>query len=352
MRKLASIQTVSTVEAIPEATAIERIRVLGWWVVVKKGEFRPGDRVVYCEIDSLLPERPEFEFLRASSFKPPILDGDTLVQRAGLRIKTVRLRGQVSQGICFPLSILPPNAPQADGDDVTELLDIIKYEPPAPVGMGGRVRGGFPGFLSKTDEIRVQVLEPVLQRHRGKTFHITEKLDGTSFSAFLFEDQFGVCSRNLWMDETDTSNVLVKVAQRLELETKLRAMQRLHGFSPAIQGELIGPGIQKNKYALPNVQLHVFNLINLNESKLVDHERSVEMTQEAGLTPVPQLGTLVLDHTIDELVQLSTGPSTLNPKAHREGIVFRPTTDEYDHDVGGRLSFKVINPQFLLKYDE
>src|SRR3954469_22798694 len=106
MRTLASIQTVNAAEPIPNADAIERIRVLGWWVVVKKGEFKPGDKLVYCEIDSLLPERPEFEFLRLSSFKPAQLDdaGETILP-AGFRIKTVKLRGQVSQGICFPLSI-------------------------------------------------------------------------------------------------------------------------------------------------------------------------------------------------------------------------------------------------------
>src|SRR5262245_43323399 len=198
MRKLASIQVVNAAEPIPNADAIERTRVLGWWVVVKKGEVRPGDKVVYCEIDSLLPERPEFEFLRPSSFKPARDD-----LPAGFRIKTVKLRGQVSQGICFPLSILPPGAPTDEGADVTELLAVRKWEPPLPVGMGGRVKGGFPGFLPKTDETRVQVLEAALCRHRGKTFYVTEKLDGTSFTAFLRQGEFGICSRNLWMDEAD-----------------------------------------------------------------------------------------------------------------------------------------------------
>src|SRR5205807_1966573 len=99
------------------------------------------------------------------------------------------------------------------------------WEPPVPVGMGGRVKGGFPGFLPKTDETRVQVLEPILARHRGKTFSATEKLDGTSFTAFLREGAFGICSRNLWMDETDESNVLVRVARRLKLEEKLREVR-------------------------------------------------------------------------------------------------------------------------------
>jgi len=174
MRKLASIQVVNAAEPIANADAIERIRVLGWWVVVKKGEFKPGDRLVYCEIDSLLPERPEFEFLRANSFKPAVTDDAGVpVQPAGFRIKTVKLRGQVSQGICFPLSVLPPGAPTDEGADVTDALAVRKWEPPVPVGMGGRVKGGFPGYLPKTDETRVQVLEPVLERHRGKLFYVT-----------------------------------------------------------------------------------------------------------------------------------------------------------------------------------
>jgi RNA ligase (TIGR02306 family) len=170
MRKLASIQTVNAVEPIPNADAIEKIRVLGWWVVMKKGDYRSGDKVVYCEIDSQLPERAEFEFLRASSVKPAhsdILRGVPL--SAGFRIKTVKLRGQVSQGICFPLSILQPQVIQEEGADVTDLLGVLKWEPPLPMGMGGKVKGGFPGFLPKTNETRVQVLEPMLQRQRGKT---------------------------------------------------------------------------------------------------------------------------------------------------------------------------------------
>ena len=136
MRKLASIQTVNAVEPIPNADAIEKVRVLGWWVVSKKGEHKPGEKLVYCEIDSLLPELPEFEFLRPSSFKPAQTDatGATILP-AGFRIKTVKLRGQVSQGICFPLSILPPGVPTEEGADVTELLGdspylaIFKLEP-------------------------------------------------------------------------------------------------------------------------------------------------------------------------------------------------------------------------------
>ena len=352
MRKLASIQTVSLTEPIPNADAIERIKILGWWVVGKKGEYRPGDRVVYCEIDSLLPERPEFEFLRPSSFKPAIMDGDVTIQRAGFRIKTIKLRGQVSQGICFPLSILPPAAPTDIGCDVTEFLEIVKYEPPIPVGMGGRIKGPFPAFLSKTDEIRIQVLEPILERYRGQSFHMTEKLDGSSMTAFLRDGEFGLCSRNQWLDESDETNVMVRLARTLDLPGKLARIRERFGFQPAIQGEVIGPGIQKNKYGLARVDLRVFNILDIDQCRLVDHSLFVNALSIAELTGVPQLGPMVLDHTIDQLVELSIGGSVLQPKTQREGIVFRPDAEQFDQDVGGRLSFKVINPQFLLKYDE
>jgi RNA ligase (TIGR02306 family) len=267
-----------------------------------------------------MPERPEFEFLRASSFKPAQYDAAGAVTLpAGFRIKTVKLRGQVSQGICFPLSILPPGAPTEEGADVTDLLGICKWEPPLPVGMGGRVKGGFPGFLPKTDETRVQVLEPVLERHRGKTFYVTEKLDGTSFTAFLREGEFGICSRNLWMDEADETNVLVRVARRLKLEEKLRAVRERRGMDVAIQAEVIGPGIQKNKYGLMEVTLRVFSVLDVGTYKLLDHAVSLDVVRELGLEPVPQLGTLELNHTVDELVEFAEGTSALNPKAQREG---------------------------------
>jgi RNA ligase (TIGR02306 family) len=352
-RKLASIQTVNAVEPIPNADAIEKVRVLGWWVVSKKGEHRPGDKLVYCEIDSLLPERPEFEFLRPSSFKPARTDpagGPDLP--AGFRIKTVKLRGQVSQGICFPLSILPEGAPTEDGADVTDLLGVLKWEPPLPVGMGGKVKGQFPGFLPRTDETRVQVLEAALQRHRGKTFYVTEKLDGTSFTAFLRQGEFGICSRNLWMDETDESNVLARVARALKLEEKLRQARERLAHDLAIQAEMIGPGIQKNKYALAAVTLRVFNVLNVDAYRLLDHGAMLEALAQMQIEPVPQLGTVVLNHTVDELVAFSEGTSVLNPQVQREGVVLRPLVEEHDEDVGGRLSFKAINPKFLLKYDE
>lgn len=351
MRKLASIQTVNAAEPIPNADAIEKIRVLGWWVVVKKGEFKPGDKLVYCEIDSLLPERAEFEFLRPNCYKPAQTDGaGAVIQAAGFRIKTIKLRGQVSQGICFPLSVLPPHTATDEDADVTELLAIRKWEPPQ-TGSSGRIKGSFPGFLPKTDETRVQVLEKVIERHRGLTFCMTEKLDGTSFTTFIREGEFGVCSRNMLLDTTDEASTLVRVAKRLGLEERLRALSAARGHEVAIQGEVIGPGVQRNKYGLQEVTLRVFNVFDVTAYRFLDHSDMFAAVAEMGLETVPQLGTVVLNHTVDELVALSEGTSVLNAKAQREGIVLRPLAEVEDPYLG-RLSFKAINPKFLLKYDE
>ena len=177
-RKLASIQVIKDIIPIKDADAIEVVRVLGWNVVVKKGEFKIGDKVIYCEVDSLFPQKPEFEFLRKVNF----------------RIKTIRLRGVYSQGICFPLSILPVGV-YNEGDDVTNLLEISKYEPPIPVDLAGEAKGAFPSFLSKTDETRIQCLEDILTKYLGTLCYYSEKIDGTSSTFYLNEGEFGVCGK-------------------------------------------------------------------------------------------------------------------------------------------------------------
>lgn len=162
MRKLASIQKIKALEPIPCADAIEKATVLGWQLVVKKGEFQVNDLAVYCEIDSILPDWPAFEFLKPR----------------GMRIRTVRLRGQISQGICFPLSVLPAGVEVVEDADCTDVLGIVKYEPPIPACLSGVMKGSFPSFIPKTDETRVQVLQPVLDAYAGERCVVTEKLDG------------------------------------------------------------------------------------------------------------------------------------------------------------------------------
>ncbi len=250
MRKLASIQTVNTTEPIPNADAIEKIRVLGWWVVVKKGEFRPGDKVVYCEIDSLLPERTEFEFLRANCYKPAQIDATGAVTLpAGFRIKTIKLRGQVSQGICFPLAIVPEGSLNDEDADVTDSLGIRKWEPPQTVGMGGRVKE-LPRFPAedrrnpRTDSRkrpsraqRARVLPHgearryfVYRVHSARRIRCVQPQHATRHERR--SQRPGSRGEEAWSGRT------------------LAFVRRARGFDTAIQGEVIGPGVQQNKYAL------------------------------------------------------------------------------------------------------
>jgi len=329
MRHLATIQRIKALEPIEGADAILKATVLGWQLVVKKGEFAVGDLCVYCEIDSLMPDRPEFEFLQAR----------------GMRVRTIRLRGQVSQGICFPLSILPQGTEITEGADVTEMLGIIKYEAPIPASLAGVAKGGFPSFIPKTDETRIQVLQELLDKYQGEPCFITEKLDGSSVTYYLRGGEFGVCSRNLELLETP-DNTLWKVARELDIENKLRAT----GQNLALQGELIGEGVQGNKYRLRGQQVFFFNVFNIDQYKYLDFAEWLRFTKELDLSPVPVLhDQFPLPNSIPELVQLSAGRSALFD-VHREGIVIRPLTER--QDMIGRVSFKAISPDFLLKFGE
>ena len=361
MRTLASIQKIESLEPIPGADAIEKARVLGWNVVVKKGEHKAGDVVVYCEVDSLLPERPEFEFLRPC-YKPPFTNaaGETIL-RGGFRIKTVKLRGQVSQGICFPLSILPDVLGENEdavalscmldvGTDVTEAIGIVKWEVPEELGgVRGLPRSTFPTGIPKTDETRVQVLGGLVAACRGQRFTRTEKLDGSSFTAFVRGEEFAVCSRNQMLDPSDMTHAFCALAGRLGLAEKMHALRVTIGDF-AIQGEVIGPKIQQNKYALTEHRLFVFDVFLLGPAEYMDPASARVVAGSLGLESVPDLGAFTLDHKIDDLVAMAEGKSLLNPKIEREGIVLRPETPAKD-DRGNRVSFKAINPRFLLKYE-
>jgi RNA ligase (TIGR02306 family) len=338
MRKLASIQAIKTLEPIEDADAIEKATVLGWQVVVKKGEFKVGDLCVYCEIDSLMPNRQAFEFLRSR----------------GMRIRTVRLRGQISQGICFPLSILPPETILPEDADCTDMLGITKYEAPIPACLRGLVKGKFPSFIPKTDETRVQVLQKVLDKYRGERCYVTEKLDGSSATFFLNANEFGVCSRNLELLE-DSTNSFWKVARQLHIEEKLRSLNGNY----AIQGELIGEGIQGNKLRLKGQTAYFFNLFDIDRFEYLSLDRFLEISHQLELPVVPLLSKdYVLENDVDSIIRMATIRSTLRPDSWAEGIVIRPVLEKIDlllskeNFNNGRLTFKAINPEFLLKYGE
>jgi len=338
MRKLASIQSIKTLEAIEGADAIEKATVLGWQLVVKKGEFQVGDLCVYCEIDSLMPDRSEFEFLRPR----------------GMRIKTIRLRGQVSQGICLPLSILPAGISLEENTDCTEVLGITKYETAIPACLRGVVKGKFPTFIPKTDETRVQVLQKLLSKYKGEKCYISEKLDGSSATFYLNNNEFGVCSRNLELLE-DAANSFWKVARQMDIESKLRAQNG----NFAIQGELIGEGIQGNKLRLKGQTVLFFNAFDIDRFEYLPLDSFAELCQKLQLPMVPILAKdYELNDDIETIVNLATVRSALRPDTWAEGIVIRPLAEKIDMLLSnenfnnGRVTFKAINPEFLLKYGE
>ena len=198
----------------------------------------------------------------------------------------------------------------------------------------------------------MQTIGALLKKYAGTRFAVTEKLDGTSFTAFLKGGDFGVCSRNLLLDTTDDTSLLVRLASALDVRDKLAMLAQRLGHEVAVQGEVIGPGVQANKLRLAGHELRVFSLLNAETARLVDHDIALDALDAVGLLRVPELAPLTLNHSVDDLVALSASTSVLNSAVQREGIVLRPFTEVDEPRLGGRLSFKAINPQFLLKYDE
>ena len=356
MRKLATIQKILKLEPIKNADRIEKATVLGWHLVVKKGEFKEGDLCVYFEVDSLLPQIPEFEFLaRGSSPKKSFIDGKEYV---GHRLKTIRLRKQVSQGLALPLSILEgkkypkdtrkkPEYDLKEGTDVTALMGVVKWEPAIPANLSGQIKGFFPGFVPKTNEIRIQTEPQILKKYSNAKFYIAEKVDGTSCTIFLKDDELNVCSRNLNLKEGD-QNTYWKVARQLKLQEKLEKIAP----DIALQGELIGEKIQKNRLKIKGHKILFFSAYDMAESKYLNYQEFINICKKLDIETVPIISdNSILWETVDDMVEHATIKSKINPDTWVEGVVWRPLKEMRDEDLG-RLSFKVVNPEFLLKYGE
>lgn len=336
-RKLASVQRIISVEPIENADAIETVRVLGWQCVAKKGDFNKGDLCVYTEVDSVLPEREEFSFMAPRKY----------------RVKTIKLRGQLSQGIAFPIKDLNLNISYLqEGDDLTKQLGITKYDPyfeeSSKTRIARDVKGVRPMFVPKTDEFRIQSYPKLLEEMSGLDVYQSVKLDGSSMSVYYNEridEPFGVCSRNLNLKETE-DNAFWKVARQYELRNKLcnSSMKNI-----VFQGELCGPGIQKNKLGLCELDMFVFNVIFLDEGRYAGYDELVSVCRRFGLQTVPIEDSYVFNHTLEDLMEKAKGKYK-GTKNHREGIVIRPKEARFSASMGySLLSFKVLNNDFLLR---
>lgn len=342
MRKLAHIEKVTNIRPIEGADKIEQVNILGWNVVIKKDEFKEGDLCVYIEIDSICPETEYFEFLRSRNFK----------------VKTIKLKGVISQGLVVPMSILPKGS-YNEGDDVTDILGITKHDDSEIISFPNRPvkkykwlkrlwykifhkkkkTSTFPSWVKKTDETRIQNMPHVLQ-DKG-AFSVTEKVDGCSATFTLRKKLFGyeylVCSRNRVADK---DSVYTEISNKNNMKEVLKGLFRHLGCKKhiTIQGEIIGPKIQGNKYNLSKNDFYAFNLIT--DGKLCSSAFAKVELNANNIKFVPVLNYVFrLPDTVDELVKIADGQSELYDTP-REGLVVR----------NGQTSFKVISIEFLLKH--
>lgn len=338
-RRLATIRRVAELHPIEGADRIEIAVVDGWQVIAKKGEFQVGDLAIYFEIDSWVPNAVA-PFLTRSGHTPKEYKGVE-----GERLRSMKMRGVLSQGLLLPLSVLVNDFPglvEFEEDlDVTLRLGILKWEREIPANLQGRVKGNFPGELRKTDQERVQNAKRLLASDPDDTWEITIKLDGSSMTCFIdVDDQFSVCSRNLQLIETE-ENTFWATARKQGLEAKLREMIGEHGGRLALQGELIGPGVQGNQESLEEHEFRLFDIFDIQKGHYLlplERYRLVFECMMGEHTPV--LAVDAPTPTIEEALALAEG-SSLNASVAREGVVFKSMTRR-------NTSFKAVSNTWLL----
>lgn len=351
-RVMASVRRVDEIIAIEGADKIEVARIGGWRVVVKKGEFQEGSLAIYCEIDSFIPTEIA-PFLTKSGHAPKEYNG---VQ--GERLKTVKLKGQISQGLLLPTKFLGAGPLEAtikhptkdehlvvfEGDDVSEYLGIQKWEPPVDAKLGGNPKGNFPNFIRKTDQERIQNLSRQFAdwNIKGETWEKTEKLHGSSMTVYVNEDADGVCSRNIDL-LPDEGNAYWDVAIRDSLHEIIR---KNINRNIAIQGELCGPGINGNTLKLKELTFFVFDIFDIDAQQYLLPEERHEIVRILGLRHVPVVGKNIHlgQVTVDDLLVDADGDSFVTPGVLREGYVYKSM---HHHDP----SFKVVSNKWLGKYE-
>jgi hypothetical protein len=352
-KNLASIQKILWKKEIEGADKIELCGVLGWQVVCKKNEFQVGDLVVYIQIDTVAPEKPEFEFLRERNF----------------RVRTIKLRKQLSQGLIIPLITL---GKFKESDDVTEIIGVKKYEKPDNnpqkyekpripkvwykkwiylfkynilykvfPNLRKKTRSPFPtNLVSITDEERIQNTPKVLQTHKGKEFVVSYKLDGSSITIIhnkvLGKSKYRICSRRFELHDknNDWYNVFINTNFSKHIDNLVNHYKT---NDIIVQGEAIGR-FNGNHHNLKQDEIRLFN-IYINGKRLNQY-MFIELCKFYNIPHCPEYCKITLNHTMEEILKISEIPDILNPKVPVEGLVWRCIEDN--------LSFKVINNNYLL----
>ena len=342
-RKMATIRKIDSIREIPGADSIECCTLGGWNVVTRKGEYSAGDLAVYCEIDSFIPTAIA-PFLTKPGHSTKTFEGV-----AGERLRTVKLRGQLSQGLLLPLitklggNLLPTTRQMvSEGEDVSEALGIVKYEAPVPAALAGEIKGMFPSRIPKTDQERVQNLSVELEEWKAAklTWEVTEKLDGSSMTVYMIDGEVGVCSRNLDL-KPNPDNSLWATAYRNEVDVKL--IQSLSNL--AIQGELVGNGIQGNMYKMRDQEFYVYDIYDIDAGRYFTPAERVAYCKAWDIKHVPVFKSdfMLSTKTVADLLQMAEGKSVMGTIAgpEREGLVYKCNERQ--------VSFKAISNRFLLK---
>jgi RNA ligase (TIGR02306 family) len=354
MRKLATIRKIEEIRKIPDADKICAYRIDGWWVVDFIDLFKVGDMCIYIEVDAWIPRMPQVEHLYERAKK-------IFNDREGIRIKTIKLRGQISQGLVLPLNKFPdafdefhqtriynPDEPYFD---VSDIIGIEKYERPVPQEQ--HISGNFPAFIQKTDQERAQnLVREIFVHNIDIRYELTLKLDGTSFTGYFYNGEDGVCGRNWKLEiDDDSTNALV----RMYIDSGLQDILRVFGQNLAIQAEVMGPAIQKNREGLSSHKLFIFDIYKIDDGRyMTPDERTDTICEFVGMglcksmvnhVPIFYRNVSLADLGItnmDELLAYSDGKSLNHPV--REGIVYK--------SMNGDFSFKAISNKFLLLKEE
>lgn len=337
MRPLVTIQVVHEILPIRDADTIELAKILGWQAVVKKGEFKVGDKCVYFEIDSYLPIQERYEFLKKTSYCKDIYMGE------GIKIRTLRLRGCISQGLLMPLSLFSEyNLDNLSiGSDVTELLGVRKMEMPEVEDGLGTMIGTKPHGVPTTSESRVQSFDFLRSALVGLPYYISTKINGTSMTIYHGKGEIGVCGRS-YTYKDDGKSILWDYVNARGVRDRLKE----YGKNIAIQGELAGPGICKNNLNLKERNLYVFDAYSLDTFEYLSMEELKTICHDLNLTMIPiEESGINFRYTLEELLEKAKG--NYDSGKRKEGIVVRPQNTLWYE--GQRVSFKVLNNDFLVK---
>lgn len=334
-RIMARVAKIDSVIKHPDADTLDICQVGGWKVVTRLGEFKAGELAVYCEPDSFVPT--EIAPFLSKGKEPRVYQGIS-----GEKLRTVKLRGVVSQGLLLPLDVIPGHINHwLEGDDCSAALGIVKYEPPIPTSLAGLAKGNFPGFLYKTDLERCQNLVPQIEQwaYNQVRWEVEEKVDGSSMTVYLRDGIFGVCSRNLELQEDD-NNSFWRAAKKFQLQEKIAST----GRNLALQLELVGNSIQKNPYKLTDHNIYLFDIYDIDAGQYLMPDERYQLALDLDINHAPIIHScweMPMSCSVEDLLSFAEGKSTINPTVEREGLAFKSLI--------GRITFKAVSNSFLLK---